>query len=54
MYIYRVNFYSNVDKDKLICWYGTNNRKEAEALVKQSKLWYSEVLRRHAGRNTYA
>jgi len=45
MYEYRVNFYNNADKEKLLCWYRTNNRKEAEQLAKRSKFWYSEVVR---------
>lgn len=41
--MYRVNFYDN-DGD-LMCWYSTDNKNEAYALAKKSKLWYAEVKR---------
>ena len=43
--MYRVNFYNNADKERLLCWYKAKSRNEAEGLVKHSKFWYTEVVR---------
>lgn len=42
---YRVKFYTNADRTELFAWYSTNNRDEAEALVRNTKTGYVEIER---------
>ena len=41
--MYKVKFYDT--DQRLICWYCTDDRREAEALVVKSKRWYAEIAR---------
>lgn len=39
--MYKVKFYDT--EGKLLCWYRTDNKREAQALVVKSKRWYADI-----------